>query len=145
MATGSEAFSVSQQAIDAAIAAHVGIPYEHNGRGPDSLDCLGLIVSFYRAVGVQVPDGDGEPIERDWWRRDPGRYLRGLLTVGRPAEPPLQALDLIYFALRDDVVTHGGVMVDGHRFIHVLEGRRVMVSRLAGFWLRKLAGARRLV
>lgn len=136
---------MSRQAIDAAVAAHVGIPYEHNGRGPDKLDCLGLIVSFYRSLGIEVPNGDGAPIEQDWWRLDPGRYLRGLLTIGRPAVPPLRPLDLVYFALRDGVVTHSGVMIDEQRFIHVLEGRRVMVSRLAGFWLRKLRGARRLV
>ena len=141
---GSEASYPSQQAIDAAIAAHVGIPYEHNGRGPDSLDCLGLIVSFYRAFGVQVPDGDGQPISEEWWQVDPERYLRGLLSVGRPVSEPLQALDLVYFRI-GGVIRHAGVMVDSQRFIHVLERRSVMVTRLGGWWRSKLAGARRLV
>lgn len=132
------------RAIDEAVAAHIGIPYRHNGRGPDGLDCLGLIVSFYRSLGIKLPGGDGRPIAADWWRDDPGRYLRGLMTVGRPAEGPLEPLDLVYFALRGGVVTHGGVMVDAQRFIHVIEKRSVMVTRLAGWWKSKFVGARRL-
>lgn len=143
-ATGLADSSVCPRAIDAAVAAHIGIPYRHNGRGPDGLDCLGLIVSFYGTLGIQLPDGDGRPIAADWWRDDPGRYLRGLMTVGRPAEGPLQPLDLVYFALHNGVVTHGGVMVDSQRFIHVLERRSVMVTRLGGWWQSKSVGARRL-
>lgn len=145
MGPDSAASSVYPRKIDEAVAAHVGIPYRHNGRGPDGVDCLGLIVSFYRTIGVDVPDGDGEPIPPDWWTSDPGRYLRGLGGVGRAVSGGLRALDLVYFALDGTVVTHGGVMVDPQRFIHVLEQRSVMVTRLRGWWRRRLAGARRLV
>lgn len=136
---------MSRPAIEAAVAEHVGIPYKHNGRGKDGIDCLGLIVSFYCRLGIELPDGDGEPIAADWWKRDPGRYFRGLMAVGRPAEGKLRPLDLVYFALRGNIVTHGGVMVDSQRFIHVLERRSVMVTRLSGWWQSKLVGARRFV
>lgn len=135
----------SRRAIEVAIAAHVGIPYQHGGRGPDGLDCLGLVVLFYRSLGIEVPDGDGNPYSPDWWRSDPGRYLRGIVEHGRPVEGPLQALDFVYFAFTPGLVTHGGIMVDSQRFIHVLEGHSVMVTRLGGWWRRRLAGARRLV
>src|SRR5690606_16017694 len=92
MGTGSGAFSPSRPAIDAAIAAHVGIPYRHGGRGPDGLDCLGLVASFYRTVGIEVPDSDGTPYPPDWWRTDPNRYLRRIMEHGKPVEGPLQAL-----------------------------------------------------
>jgi len=127
------------------VARYIGVPYRHNGRGQDGLDCLGLIASFYRDLGIEVPDGDGEPIPQDWWKHDPERYLRGLMSIGRPVEGPLQPLDLVYFTLTQGVVTHGGVMVDRQRFIHVLEGHSVMVTRLGSWWQRRLAGARRLV
>lgn len=126
------------------MAQHIGIPYRHGGRGPDGLDCLGLLLSVYSEVGIDLPDGDGQPIVEEWWQADPERYLRGLLSVGRPASEPLQALDLVYFRI-GGVIRHAGVMVDSQRFIHVLERRSVMVTRLGGWWRSKLAGARRLV
>src|SRR5690606_13490891 len=89
MVTASADSFPSRRVIDAAIVAHVGIPYRHGGRGADGLDCLGLVISFYRFVGIEVPDGDGQPYPPDWWETDPSRYLRGILAHGRPAEGPL--------------------------------------------------------
>lgn len=132
--------------IESVVRELVGVPYIHAGRDPATgLDCLGLVCVFYKRFGIAVPDGDGAPYERDWFRRDPGRYLRGILQHGVPVEPAsLRALDFVYFFM-GGVVAHAGVMVDISRFIHVLEGRSVCVSRLNSMWRRRLAGARRFI
>lgn len=102
------------------------------------------MLSVYRAFGIALPDGDGQPIAPDWWQRDPDRYLRGLLQHGEAVSGELRPLDLVYFRI-GGVVRHAGVMVDTQRFIHVLEHRPVMVTRLGSWWSRRLAGARRIV
>ncbi len=122
---------------------YVGIPYRHGGRTRSGLDCLGLVWLVLRDYGIRVPDGDGSPYSPDWFRADPGRYLRGLLAHGETAPlGELRPLDLVYFRM-SGAITHAGVMVDNNRFIHVLEGRSVCVSRLNSMWRRRLAGARR--
>lgn len=124
---------------------YVGIPYAHGGRTRAGLDCLGLVWLVLRDHGVRVPDGDGRPYTPDWFKVDPGRYLRGLLAHGEAAPlDDLRPMDLVYFRM-GGAVSHAGVMVDSECFIHVLEGRSVCVSRLNSMWRRRLAGARRFL
>ena len=123
----------------------VGIPYKHNGRDKDGFDCLGLVWYVYTQMGIPFPKGDGLPIEDDWYETDPDRYLKGLLGLGLDAKEPLRPLDLVYFRIINDAVTHSGVLITDDRFLHVLEGRTVQLTRLRGFWRAKFAGARRLV
>ena len=123
----------------------IGIPYKHNGRDREGFDCLGLVWYVYTQMGIPFPSGDGLPISDDWYERDPERYLRGLLGLGYEAREPLKQLDLVYFRVINDAVTHSGVLITGDRFLHVLEGRMVQLTRLRGFWRAKFAGARRLI
>lgn len=131
--------------IEGLVQKYVGIPYRHAGRSLSGLDCLGLVHLFYRDCGIYVPDGDGASYDRDWFKQDAERYLRGILKHGVAVQiTKLQVLDFVYFTM-GGVVTHAGVMLDSERFIHVLEGRSVCVSRLNSMWRRRLAGARRFV
>jgi cell wall-associated NlpC family hydrolase len=131
--------------IDKIADKYVGIPYKHLGRDLNGLDCLGLAYLFYKDFHIAIPDNDGNRYEQNWADVDPGRYLRGILTVGKavPIER-LEPLDFIYFRIKG-IVSHAGVMVDSSRFLHVLEGGTVQISRLSSTWRRRLAGARRFV
>lgn len=125
----------------------LGIPYRHGGRDRKGLDCLGLVHLFYRELGIKVPDNDGQPYANDWYKKDPERLLRGLLQVGKPVNlpaEPLQPLDLVYFRM-GGAITHAGVMIDHHSFLHVLTRQTVQISPLNLAWKRRLRGARRLV
>lgn len=124
-------------------ARYIGAPYQHGGRGP-GYDCLGLLLAVYRDAGIVTGYVDQEEYAEDWYTADPARYLRGLLTHGRPALPPFRSFDLVYFSI-GGVVRHAGVMVNRVQFVHVLERRPVMISRLSGTWERHLSGARRFV
>lgn len=123
----------------------IGIPYKHNGRCLEGFDCLGLVWYIYTQLGIPFPSGDGFDITDKWYESDPERYLRGLLDIGVNATKPLRALDLVYFRVINNAVTHSGVLITGDRFLHVLEGRTVQLTRLRGFWRAKYAGARRLI
>lgn len=137
--------SMEQLALKPIIRKYLGIPYRHGGRDLNGLDCLGLIHLFYRYCGITVPDGDGKAYDTQWVLDDPERYLRGLQQVGR--EVPLydlKPLDLVYFRLLG-YISHGGIMVDPYRFIHVMQHQRVHLTPLTAPWRRRLAGARRLL
>ncbi|MGE5583021.1 MAG: C40 family peptidase [Bacillota bacterium] len=131
--------------IETLIKKYTGIPYKHGGRQLTGLDCLGLVHFFYQDCGIVFPDGDGGEYSVDWTKKDPLRYLRGIMAVGREVPvDQLQPLDFVYFRMGRHI-THGGIMVDEDRFLHVLQNSTVKVSRLDRIWRRRLAGARRLI
>ena len=50
----------------------------HNGRSSEKgIDCLGFVILFYRDLEAELPNDDGKPIEEDWYKKDPYRYIRG--------------------------------------------------------------------
>ncbi|WP_051412107.1 C40 family peptidase [Halonatronum saccharophilum] len=122
------------------------IPYKHNGRSLQGLDCWGLLIAIYRDFGLDLPSDDGAFISEQWYKEDPNRYLRGLSKIGiEVGFQELMVLDLVYFELLDGVVTHSGVMINDREFIHILQKRNVEVSRFNRFWRKKFAGARRII
>lgn len=122
------------------------VPFVHNGRTIDEgLDCLGFMVLFYKEFGIYIPSGDGEEIEEHWYNTDPERYVRGLNRLGgTPVDiDNLQPLDLVYFSIRRDIITHTGIMINSHEFVHMSSKRNLAVDSLHRHW-RKFRGAIRL-
>lgn len=125
----------------------LGIPYRHGGRDRTGLDCLGLASLFYKKLGIDLPAGDGRPYTTDWYKSDPERFRRGLEQIGRAVDlktEPLAPLDLVYFRV-GGAITHAGVMINRHSFLHVMNGQEVRISPLTFAWKRRLQGARRLI
>ncbi|MDI3548324.1 MAG: putative lipoprotein NlpC [Halanaerobiales bacterium] len=125
----------------------LGIPYKHNGRSYRGVDCWGLIYLFFGELGINLPADDGAYIPEDWYLKEPGRYIRGLRTLGDEVGhyEQLQVLDLPYFCLFRNVITHSGVMIDNENFIHVLRDKEVSIDSMRKrYWKRKYAGAIRL-
>lgn len=125
----------------------IGIPYRHNGRSFKGVDCLGLLYIFFREMGIELPSDDGNFIEEDWYKRDPNRYINGLRKIGDEVGhfKYLQVLDIPYFRLYKNVITHSGVMLDEKHFLHVLIDKEVRVDSMEKrFWRAKYAGARRI-
>lgn len=125
----------------------LGIPYRHGGRDRKGLDCLGLAHLFYKKMGINLPAGDGRPYTTDWYKNDPERLRRGLERIGRAVDlktEPLEPLDLVYFRI-GGAITHAGVMIDRHSFLHVMTGQKVRISPLTPAWKRRLQGAHRLI
>ena len=114
----------------------LGKPFEWGGRGPGSFDCFGLCMELARRNGQEIPDSV--------WSEDPAE-IDELLTEGRkrgfaPVESP-QAGDFVTFRLRPPFVSHVGMMINQHEFIHITKGTRVTRERLNSLlWNKKIAG-----
>lgn len=126
----------------------LGIPYLHNGRSYTGVDCLGLIYLFFKELGIEFPvDDEKGEIAEDWYLTEPDRYINGLQSLGTEVGHyrDLQILDIPYFRLYKNVITHTAVMLDEKHFLHVLLDREVRIDSFdRRFWRVKYAGARRL-
>lgn len=124
------------------------VPFVHNGRSIQSgLDCLGFMLRFYEEFGIFLPEGDGRPIAEKWYVTNPDRYLLNIKKLpGRPvAMEELKALDLVYFAISRNIVTHTGVMIDSRRFAHMSPKSNFLISKMERHWASRFRGAVRII
>ena len=124
------------------------IHFMHNGRSfTEGMDCLGFIILFYREFGIEIPDGDGNPINKDWYKHDPERYIRGIKAMGKEDVTinNLKPLDLVYFSISHNIVSHTGVMISHNRFAHISPKRGFQTRLLERRWKKMFRGGIRLI
>jgi len=123
---------VVRTAIDA-----IGTPYQWGGTAANGFDCSGLIQYAYAQHGIRLP-----------------RTSRDQSTVGAVVTPVLEALqpgDVLLFSARPGGgVTHVGMYVGEHKFIHSSStGVRVSVldpsDSEGAYWMPRWVGARRIL
>jgi cell wall-associated NlpC family hydrolase len=134
--------------VDKLIEKYKNARFVHNGRSlKEGIDCLGFVVLFYKEFGIDIPDGDGKPIEEDWFKKDPERYIRGIKQLGKKEVSlnALQPLDLVYFAISHNIITHTGIMIYDNKFVHMSPKSGFLVSKLERHWRRRFRGAIRLI
>ncbi|HZJ83243.1 MAG TPA: NlpC/P60 family protein [Clostridia bacterium] len=120
----------------------------HNGRSLDEgIDCLGFIILLYRELGINLPNDDGKYIEEDWYKTDPNRYIRAIKKLGfRDIEfHELRPLDLVYFAISRNIISHTGVMINNRDFAHMSPKQGFLISKLERGWMRRSRGAVRII
>lgn len=112
------------------IRKYLEIPYKHNGRDFNGVDCLGLMLLVLKDAGINLPEDDGRPIDLDWYITEPYRFIHGLEKYGQRINiNELQPLDVVIFCF-EGIPRHAGVMIDNNRFIHIRENDKVSVVRL---------------
>jgi len=117
-----------EQIVQAA-TAYRGSPYRRGGLSSRGIDCSGLVVRAMAAQGMNVP-----------------HHAASLYRMGtRVTYEELQPGDLVFFNTNGKGVSHVGIWVGNHQFIHASSsGRGVVVDRMQGYYSRRLVGARRL-
>lgn len=93
--------------ITARASEFVGVPYLWGGCSALGIDCSGYAQLLHRLAGIRIPrDADLQ------------------YAAGRPAEPPFQPGDLLFFSGDGSrAITHVAVSLGGWRVIHASRGR----------------------
>ena len=119
------------------IRKYLGIPYKHKGRSLSGIDCYGLIIKIYADFGIELIDLQDEYDERWQWKRW-AESIEQYYKKWQKVEIP-QLLDIVLFK-KNDIVNHGGVVLNNNKFIHCCK-LGVIVSRLdEQMWQRRIEG-----
>lgn len=138
--------SYLQEKLHGLIDRFRNAPFLHNGRSlEEGIDCLGFIILFYREFGIYIPSDDGNYIDEDWYKTDPDRYIKGINRVGGTSISmyQLRPLDLVYFAISHNIITHTGIMINTNEFVHMSPKTGFTISPMDRLWCRRFRGALR--
>ena len=96
----------------ASTARHmIGAPYQYGGRSPSGFDCSGLVFYVYGEAGVTVP-------------RTAREQLRASHSLALEEAAPG---DLLFFKEKNKV-SHVGIYLGGHRFVHAPSTGKAVVT-----------------
>lgn len=123
------------------IEKYLGIPYVHQGRSLDGLDCWGLLKCVYREFGFEL--FDIEQYCRTWSLSGSDYFKQHYERDWQQAEKP-QFLDAVLFLNSRGIANHAGIVLTGGRFIHACR-QGVIISRLnERSWSKNIEGYYRL-
>ena len=102
----------------------IGKPYHYGGESPkQGFDCSGLVYYSHLEAGIRLP------------RTSYGQY-----KATRPVSlSQLHPGDLVFFKLNRHKITHVGIYIGDHEFIHApSSGKAVMIEQLNDpYWRRR--------
>lgn len=102
---------------------YLGVPYRHQGRNLEGLDCWGLIVCIYKDFGVELFDIENYP--KDWSSKGSNYFLENYYQQWSIVKVP-QLWDVVLFNGSKGMPNHAGVVLSGERFIHSRRGGTVI-------------------
>ena len=117
----------------------IGTPFERGARGPQKLDCYGLIMELSRRNGVELPD-----------IRTPEEAAEMAVAIQQERdeaweEIPMTPGGVLVFNVMG-YGSHVGMYLGNDRFIHAWEGAGgVLVERISLSWKNRLIGCYRYV
>lgn len=138
--------TIDRQRLIDDVRNFVGLPYHHQGRDENGLDCVGLIIAALRLQGIdpQAP--------ADYGKNPPGDLLPRLINQsGLFYEvPPDQRLpgDMLLFVIRREP-QHLGLLVERREdgveiMVHSADVvMRVQAATLGEAWVRRIAAVYR--
>lgn len=121
----------------------IGIPFEHNGRDFESIDCIGLAWLYLKEQGIDFDIKDDKRIVKKWYLEDARRLLKGVeertnSIIYQDRKPN----DIVLFEF-EGIVSHIGVLVTKNKFLHIFENRKSGISDITK-WKNKLVGIYRV-
>lgn len=122
----------------------LGMQFKMGGRGPEFIDCYGILVSYYAEFGMTMPDFCAY---KDWNGKEE-YYLNGYSSIARRLEPHEQPEigDFIILKGIYGANNHAGVYLGDNRFIHSYEQVGVKIDTLTSkVWKKKVYGYFRLL
>ncbi len=97
------------------VVGWLGVPYRDNGCSKEGTDCSGFVQAVYKEVY-------GKTISRNTQG-----MLKEVKTINRSQ---LKEGDLVFFSIQSKKVSHVGIYLRDHKFVHASTKRGVMVNDL---------------
>ena len=114
-------------------------PFEKNGRGPETFDCVGLAIEIQRRIGRELPAYLSDEAELH-------RQLAagGPLSESRRLDCPEPGAIALIRMVGDE--HHIGTMLDAYRILHTTSqtGGPVIERILTPIWTRRILGFYRM-
>lgn len=110
------------------LSKYLTIPFKHNGRSWDGVDCYGLVKLFFdEEFGVKLYD----------YKYDPNWSDKGLNLINKEYSKVFRKIDIgkkfcgIGFKkLGFDIMSHMGIVLDGNKFLHIPRNQKVCIERI---------------
>jgi len=124
---------------------YIGIPYKENGLDFNGIDCFGVCHLIYNEeLGIDLYKFT-DYVKYNVYTPEKTHttvcsQLPRILTIMKEVTLPYQIYDLllIYQSAKKDIVNHMGIYIGDNKFIHSVENRESMVSRLKGYYTSKI-------
>lgn len=122
-----------------AIMRYIGLPYKHQGRTCEGLDCWGLIKLVYKEMLNTELWDIGETYPEDWSWEGKDLFMENYQKQWERVQDPT-AFDVVLINSSKGIANHAGVMINDRTFIHCIKAG-VVVSRITDkIWKRRIAG-----
>jgi len=123
----------------AVVMKYVGIPYKHQGRDINGIDCWGLIKLIYKdMLGIEIWD-IGEDYSKDWSWEGKDYFIENYQKQWERVTEP-RIFDGVLIHNGRGRTNHAGVMLENDRFIHCIKAG-VVISRITDRnWSNRVAG-----
>lgn len=118
----------------------LGMQFKLGGRGPKEIDCYGVLVHYYKAFGLELPDYSSSA---DWGENEDtilSEYAKFFVKLD--PDEPLAVGDMILFLSEKEVMGHLGVCLGNNRFIHSYDKIGVKIDNFSTnkIWKERVCG-----
>ncbi len=120
------------------ISKYLGVPFKHQGRSLEGLDCYGLLILVYRDLGIDL--FDLERYEQDWSQNGADHFIDNYHLQWEPVDKS-RSFDVVLFKDCKGLVNHAGIVLSKGRFIHSCFNAGTVINRLSDRqWNRQIHG-----
>ena len=110
----------------------IGVPFEYGGRGPDALDCYGLVMEVAKRNGTPLPD---------FGFASDQAMISAMMGCTMPQwEEIEQVAGAIVLFRIGRYVSHCGVMIDESRMIHTWKESGGVTIQPIDLWTQRIVG-----
>lgn len=120
------------------IHKYLPVPYKHQGRSMQGLDCYGLIIVIYADLGVKLFDIE-ENYTPEWSWQNKNYFLENCHKDWEEVKTP-KIFDIVTFKNSKDIMNHAGIMLDEIRFINSCKAGTVICRVSDPIWKKRFSG-----
>ncbi len=120
------------------IKKYLGIPYKHQGRSLEGLDCWGLILAVYADLGFKLWDIE-EDYTEDWSWKEKNYFIENYHKQWQRVDKPY-IFDGVLFHNGKGIANHGGIYLGDDKFLHTCKAGTVIGRLSNAKWCKRIEG-----